>query len=539
MSTSIEADTPSNAASASGKAPGGSFLSGLSISGFCLVAAWHFLVVFGAVFDSSAQSAVDGRISPVVCLYVSLAISYLMIGFCGPLYRKWFMDQSKRGTYITLGLFILFAIAASGFSLSGTSLPEELIPLSYVALGFVTAIMIFPWLTSPLDSVSGLSVFKNMAFNMGLGSVIALGIICIPNPYCYAATFALPAISGFVYLVDQINHDRFGRKHDPWTEEMTGDQELKISDMIGPCMLFFLYSVVFGFSQGSFSQTEGGGTEWILAGGWPALGATLSAAVLILLPKKYLERYGLMTVQQASVIIMSIGVFMAMLFTMNSMEMDPLQVQAGQCTARAVTFAGFNVFEFGFMVFAFAWATKFGSNLIPFIGMNRGMLYGGLTLGLLAGETLRHFLGNSPSLFLISSAIIVLALMVYLMPFVTDVVPYDMWPNDSVGELDGASIEPEFPTQPVSKSEDEELVDYWQAAVDDLALRHSLSKREREVFTYLARGRNAAFIQQELFISIHTVKTHIANIYRKLEVHSIQEVLDIVESAVQEMTTSK
>lgn len=469
-------------------------------------------------------------------MYVSLAISYLLIGSCGPLYRRWFMGESKKGIYITLALFLVLGVLGFGTAAFKPPVSDEAALLGYVILGFVTAIMIYPWLTSPLDSANGLSVFKNMAFNMGLGSVIALAIALLPRPFRYVALALLPAISTLLYLVHQRKEEKYGRKYDPWTEEITGSQELKISDMVGPCMFFFLYSIVFGFSQGSFSQEASGETYWILAGTWPILGATLSAVVLMLLPKKYLERYGLMTIQQASVIIMSIGVFVTMFFSLNTIDMLPEQAWIGENGARALTFAGFNVFEFGFMVFAFAWATKFGSNLIPFIGMNRGMLYGGMALGLLAGVALKHFIGAGVALYLISSAIIVLALMIYLMPFVTDIVPYDMWPNDSVGELDGSSIEPEYPVVDVTEEqpeEDEEPVDYWQLAVDELALKHSLSKREREVFTYLARGRNAAFIQQELYISIHTVKTHIANIYRKLEVHSIQEVLDIVEDAIQ------
>ena len=46
---------------------------------------------------------------------------------------------------------------------------------------------------------------------------------------------------------------------------------------------------------------------------------------------------------------------------------------------------------------------------------------------------------------------------------------------------------------------------------------------------YLARGHNAAYVKQELWISIHTAKTHIANVYHKLGVHSLQEVLEIVD----------
>lgn len=45
----------------------------------------------------------------------------------------------------------------------------------------------------------------------------------------------------------------------------------------------------------------------------------------------------------------------------------------------------------------------------------------------------------------------------------------------------------------------------------------------------VAKGRNADYIQSKLIISTHTAKTHIANIYHKLAIHSAQELLDLVE----------
>lgn len=47
----------------------------------------------------------------------------------------------------------------------------------------------------------------------------------------------------------------------------------------------------------------------------------------------------------------------------------------------------------------------------------------------------------------------------------------------------------------------------------------------------MAKGRNAEYIQGALTISNYTAKTHIANIYRKCEVHSLQELIDEVEQA--------
>lgn len=62
----------------------------------------------------------------------------------------------------------------------------------------------------------------------------------------------------------------------------------------------------------------------------------------------------------------------------------------------------------------------------------------------------------------------------------------------------------------------------------DLAERAQLSKREAEILSYLAQGRSAPFIAEELFVSTNTVKTHVRHIYGKLGVHSKEELLDVV-----------
>lgn len=61
-----------------------------------------------------------------------------------------------------------------------------------------------------------------------------------------------------------------------------------------------------------------------------------------------------------------------------------------------------------------------------------------------------------------------------------------------------------------------------------LAARCGLSERELEVANLLARGRSGPQIQDELSISRNTAKTHVRHIYRKLDVHSQQELIDLV-----------
>jgi DNA-binding NarL/FixJ family response regulator len=47
-----------------------------------------------------------------------------------------------------------------------------------------------------------------------------------------------------------------------------------------------------------------------------------------------------------------------------------------------------------------------------------------------------------------------------------------------------------------------------------------LSARELEVLTILATGRSTKEIAKELYLSEPTIKTHLASIYRKLEVNN-------------------
>ena len=67
-------------------------------------------------------------------------------------------------------------------------------------------------------------------------------------------------------------------------------------------------------------------------------------------------------------------------------------------------------------------------------------------------------------------------------------------------------------------------------ACSQLSHQYGLSPREGEVFLLLARGRSQERIQEELHIARSTATTHIHHIYQKLNVHSKQELIDLVES---------
>ncbi len=74
----------------------------------------------------------------------------------------------------------------------------------------------------------------------------------------------------------------------------------------------------------------------------------------------------------------------------------------------------------------------------------------------------------------------------------------------------------------------EELI---ERACVRLAGEHGVTDREREVMRLLTYGYSGKRIQDMLTVSYNTVKSHARHIYRKLGVHSQQELIDLVEQA--------
>ena len=78
---------------------------------------------------------------------------------------------------------------------------------------------------------------------------------------------------------------------------------------------------------------------------------------------------------------------------------------------------------------------------------------------------------------------------------------------------------------PMSSQIARKVVAAFQKSSDEINSEENLSSRETEILSYLSKGYRYKEIAERLFISIETVRTHIRNIYDKLQVHSRTEAL--------------
>lgn len=101
-------------------------------------------------------------------------------------------------------------------------------------------------------------------------------------------------------------------------------------------------------------------------------------------------------------------------------------------------------------------------------------------------------------------------------------VNYQAYPFEPVIEDGGEEPDPAVESAGRRKA-------LWQSKIDATCTLYKLSPRETEVLHILLRGRDVKYIMDKFCISQSTAKTHVYNIYRKLGIHSRQELIDFVE----------
>ena len=77
-----------------------------------------------------------------------------------------------------------------------------------------------------------------------------------------------------------------------------------------------------------------------------------------------------------------------------------------------------------------------------------------------------------------------------------------------------------------AKGEVEDRIIGLELGADDYLVK-PFSPREREVVALVLRGNNVPAIARKLYISENTARDHMKSIYRKADVHSRQELIDL------------
>lgn len=538
----------------------------ITIIGFSLMLAWHYLILFTPALGDVGAYAEIGQeriFFRQLILYSAIAVSFFLIW----LYGKWKytrreLVKSKMTKIVLTGLASMLA----GIILALCRHFEASIyaQLALIAiLGMLQAYMMTQWMRCLMKRYDG-NVVSSFGVFMVAGGAIAIIICFLQWPAMIIATIILPGISS-VFLVQEWLYDKkreagleagsqgedealldgdannndddtvSNNENDASADiSEDGDAESKRISTRNKRMIMFagVFSFTIGLLQGSYILINM--PILIVDDSVILLGIILAGLLLHFIPKNLGVTLSVDMMHRFSVILFVIGCVLAMWYPLGSTIVLCCQI---------ALIAGFNLFDFGLFAYGIEGYLKTDKKVpgadparpIVYLCMASGMLIGHAAIRLFAMPALHD------ALLVTSGICIVLVVGTTLLPFLRLARPKS-FAYDSAESMSNLYDKSEailslssFPTETsivdeTYASNGGHRESYWKNACKAIAVQYKLSPRETEIFMLLAKGRNADYIQSKLIISTHTAKTHIANIYHKLAIHSAQELLDLVEN---------
>lgn len=183
-------------------------------------------------------------------------------------------------------------------------------------------------------------------------------------------------------------------------------------------------------------------------------------------------------------------------------------------SANALMRIGSTIFEMLLWIVIIAVGRRNLFALLPTLGFSRIMIAIGTDAGAIVGHTTNGFIGVNdqfaPTVVAITVFVFVAFLWIGFRKFSFDATIHGVATLDTI-------VVPQLP-------------DTIEQSCQIIGGEFGLTEREIEVFAMLARGRNGQFLREHFTVSRNTIKSHIRHIYQKLDVHSQQELIDLVES---------
>lgn len=424
----------------------------------------------------STHNLLDG------CMVVALLACAAAAGRISPLFNR-------PPAYLAGAALLL--VGTGGTFAAGLlpDLPAWLGAASVACGGVGTALLILLW-SELYGCLNPLRVVLYYAASIMLGGLLVLICRGFLLPWLVGAAFVLPLVSLFAVFL--------GFRSLPLAER-PAPHPVRSGFPWKPVLLMAVYGFAYGLQQASFTGELGSGPH--SAGGTVFVGAVVFVGVLL-----RGERFNFSLMYRAGLPLM-IGAFLLL----------PSFGFLGSRVSHFCATASYAAFQVFIMLVLANICRRYGTSAVWLFGIERGLrsicIVGGRQTGTeLAGLELPF----DPSL--LASALIVLLMAAMTMLLLSERELGSRWGLALHGDGEAADAGRE--------ASREELV---ERRCRELAAQHGLSAREEEVVQLLVQHKTAAEVGQELFISAATAKTHARNIYRKLGVHSREELARLIE----------
>lgn len=436
--------------------------------------------------------ATIGLADNVLALPLSIA---MCIGFAATdilVFRMCDFFAGERGHKVLWAVVSCYAIIPAIVlftqTIYGAIVPAPFSFIAWLAIGIGLGCLLALWSELLVSFVKGFAS-KAIAFSACIGALL------------YFVMSSLPSLVGICFLCIasplSLTLLRLLEKETPAAPFVPRAECIKRHMLTKPIdALNTLYGAVFGLAIFMLSRSE---SSLLLYGG---IAAAIAAGALFMVPffSKNTDK-------------MMHGMVQKILFPILVVGLMPLPFVDGmlQILCMLVILMGYICLTLVNLDSLYCLVKKYKVTSFYLVGRGHSPILVGVSLGYLIGY-IAAFTNAVGDMSLVFAS---LALVVLMSVFVTTI---DFDPDHLKEEHEEA----EHPHAGKGR---------WKTKCAVIAEAHDLSAREIEVFDLLAKGRGTAYIQDKLYISPHTVKSHTYKIYRKLGVSSREELLTLVENA--------
>lgn len=278
---------------------------------------------------------------------------------------------------------------------------------------------------------------------------------------------------------------------------------------VGACAC--LVGVADGTVRAVFMTTSGVSPEAFYRG--PLLWASIISLVVIWGCMLCTRSFNLRSVYKIAVIIM------ALFFQL-------LPVFVGLYAQNVLALAGYGTFNALIWIVLADTAYTYRLSSVTVFGVGWGMVTVGVLLGSLVGDALCEI--GSPFSPRMLSLVVLVATLAVLLSYMFVLKESDLVELTSLGEQEQRAIEEG--AAPQSGRAETSRAPRFVNRCKEVAQAFGLTERETEIVILYAKGRSYARLQEELHCSRGTVTTHLRHIYQKMDIHSKQELLDMIEN---------
>ncbi|MEG1434182.1 MAG: LuxR C-terminal-related transcriptional regulator [Gordonibacter sp.] len=445
--------------------------------GLGLYRAWIEIVYVGSYLDFPIQS-----VSARDAFDISAAVVWLLAA----IFAKKLVTLSKRRWIIALSGLLLAGATTANFA--SMAYPELLAPFALwvaVSAGVGIALLILVW-SEFFGALNPMKVALYYSASILFGAaLIYLSRGFIPL-YLAGFTLLLPALSAYAAYKSLGQIPR---------EAQPKAVSHKLVFPWKPVLLMAVYSFAYGLKESSLYE---------FTGPHSSLGVIAAATVVFFgvlsQGKKFdfgvVYRFGLPFMVGAFLLVPALGF--------------PNEQVAGFCVTLSYT-----AFSILIMIVLSNMVYRYGMNALWLFGIERAVRQVFMVGGREAESFVRDFSPLGVQNEMLSNVLVVLLVIIATMILLSEKDLLSKW---GIGADKAMSAFGE--TANVQQGLGE------RCAI--VAKQHGLSMRESEVLLLLAQRKSISVIEKELFIANGTAKAHVRHIYQKLEVHSREELFDLV-----------